>query len=309
MAPKYYGDIDLAGIFPILVAGCIALPPILNWSYLLKGSKGAKPVVVLWGAMMFAAVIPGLIFTVRGYFPFEVTNQVTYCPTNAAKNCTFADLYNEGFGISSSTTYDRCNCNDTCGAVVPSGFAFRHGQSLQALLTSDQLDKLGEKSSVEYAFFVNALLLVFILAHGILGLIEARWSQQHVRDTIFRRLSGTTRRGLRKGLVSKIRHHVGKYIAAFFFISAIVVTVVCPPVFISSVIINEIETWGWPVAYVSTILQSQSSLLTPTSREQYDAVGQVRLADHPSPNPLLRYVSGVHWLPPRLQSLRLLSKR
>ncbi|CAD6584530.1 MAG: hypothetical protein ASARMPRED_001787 [Alectoria sarmentosa] len=256
MAPKYYGDIDLQGIFPILVAGCIALPPILNWSYLLRGSKGAKPVIVLWGAMMFAAVIPSLIFTVRGIYPFEVTNQVTYCPTNAANNCTFDALYNYGEGIYSSTVYNLCQCNDTCGAVVPNGFPFRNGQSLQAVLTSDRSNDLNEKSSVYYAFYVNAIFLLFILSHGILGLIEASWSQQHIRDTIFRRLSGTTRHSLRRSLASKIRHHIGKYTAGFFFVSAIVVTVLCPPVFISSVIINEIVTWNWPVA------------------ENYDAVGQ-----------------------------------
>ena len=218
--------------------------------------------VVLWGAMMFAAVIPGLIFTVRGIYPFEVTNQVTYCRTDATKNCTFDELYNDGFGISSSTTYNRCQCNDTCGAVVPNGFPFRNGQSLQAVLTSDQSTSLGEKSSVRYAFSVNVLFLLFILAHGILGLIEASWSQQHIRDTIFRRLSGTTRRSLRRSLASKTRYYVGKYTAAFFFVSAIVVTVLCPPVFISSVIINEIVTWGWPVAYVSTNLRFRRLSLT-----------------------------------------------
>lgn len=248
MAPKYYGNIDLQGIFPILVADCIALPPILNWSYLLRGSKGAKPVVILWGAMMFAAVILSLISSVRGFYPFEVTNQVTYCPTNAAINCTFDELYNDGYRICSSTTYDRCQCNDTCGAVVPNGSPFRKGQSLQAVLTSDRSNNIGEKSSVYYAFVVNALFLLSILSHGILGLIEASWSQQHIRDTIFRRLSGTTRRSSRKSLSSKIRHHMGKCIAGFLFAPAIVVTVLCPPVFISSMIINEIVTWRWPVA-------------------------------------------------------------
>lgn len=280
MAPKYYGDIDLQGIFPILVAGCIALPPILNWSYLLKGSKGAKPVIVLWGAMMFAAVIPCLVFTVRGIYPFEVTNQVTYCPTDEANGCTFDNLFNYGAGIDSSTTYNRCNCNDTCGTVVPNGFPFRHGQSLQAVLTSDRSANLNEKSSVYYAFIVNAFFLLFILAHGILGLIEASWSQQHIRDTIFRRLSGTTRRSLRSSLGSKTRHYMGKYTAGFFFVAAIVVTILCPPVFISSVIINEIVTWNWPVAYVLTNLESQSLSLTSKSREEYDAVGQVRTAEH-----------------------------
>ena len=248
MAPKYYGDIDLQGIFPILVAGCIALPPILNWSYLLRDSRGAKPVVVLWGVMMFAAVIPSLVFNVRGFYPYEVTNQITYCPTNVVNNCTFNELYNNGNGIFSSTTYDRCQCNDTCGSVVPNGFPYRKGQSLQAVLVSDRSNTLDSKTSVGYAFIVNAIFLLFILSHGILGLIEASWSQQHIRDTIFRRLSGTTRRSLRRTLTSRMRHYMGKCVAGFFFASAIVVTVICPPIFISSVIINEIATWDWPVA-------------------------------------------------------------
>ena len=237
---------------------------------------------------MFAAVIPSLIFTIKGIYPFEVTNQVTYCSTNAAKNCTFAHLYNDGGGIYSSTTYDRCQCNDTCGAVVPSGFPFRHGQSLQAVLTSDRSFKLDENPSLSYAFVVNAIILFIVLAHGILSLIEAWWSQQHIRDTIFRRLGGNTRRSLRRGLVSRIRHYVGKYTAAFFFLSAIVVTVICPPLFISSVIINEIVTWTWPVAYVSTNLRFHGLSLTSTFREQYDAVGQVSSADHLCPIFLLR---------------------
>ena len=309
MPPKYYGDIDLQGIFPILVAGCIALPPILNWSYLLRDSRGAKPVIILWGAMMFAAVIPSLIFTIRGIFPFEVTNQVTYCPTNAAKNCTFADLYNGGDGIYSSTTYDRCQCNDTCATVVPSGFPFRHGQSLQAVLTSDRSSYLIGDSSISYAFIVNAIFLLVILAHGILSLIEAWWSQQHIRNTIFRGLSGNTRRSLRKGLVSKTRHYLGKCTAAFFFLSAIVVTAICPPLFISSVIINEIVTWTRPVAYVSPNLGFHGLSLTSTFREQYDAVGQVSSADHLNLMCLLKYISGVHWSLALLPSLRLLSKR
>ena len=194
---------------------------------------------------MFAAMIPSLAFSVRGFYPYEVTNQITYCPTNETNNCTFDNLYNDGYGIYSSTIYDRCQCNDTCGSVVPNGFPYRKGQNLQAVLVSDPLD---ENPSVGYAFIVNAIFLLFILSHGILGLIEASWSQQHIRDTIFRRLSGTTRRSLRRTLASKMRHYMGKCVAGFFFASAILVTVLCPPVFISSVIINEIETWDWPVA-------------------------------------------------------------
>ena len=198
---------------------------------------------------MFAAVIPSLIFTLNGIEPFRA-HQVTYCPTNAAINCTFDELYNSGLGIDSLTTYDRCQCKDTCGTVVPTGFPFRRGQTLQAYLVSDSSINLVEKPSVTYAFIINALCFLFILAHGILGLIEASWSQQHIRDTIFRRLGGTTRHSLRKTLLSKIRYLVGKSTAAFFFVSAIVVTIMCPPLFISSLVINEIVTWTFPVAYV-----------------------------------------------------------
>ena len=197
---------------------------------------------------MFAAMIPSLAFSVGGFNPYVVINQITYCPTNVANNCTFDNLYNDGSGIFSSTTYDLCQCNDTCGSVVPNGFPYRKGQSLQALLVSDRLTTLDENPSVGYASIVNAIFLLFILSHGILGLIEASWSQQHIRDTIFRRLSGTTRRSLRRTLASKMRHYMGKCVAGFFFASAILVTVLCPPVFISSVIINEIRTWDWPVA-------------------------------------------------------------
>ena len=200
---------------------------------------------------MFAAVIPSLIFTINGFEPFVVTNQVTYCPINAAINCTFDELYNDGTGIESLTTYNHCQCNDTCGTVVPTGFPFRHGQSMQALLVSDSSNNLVDKPSVSYAFIVNALCFLLILVHGILGLIETSWSQHHIRVTIFRWFSGSTRRSLRRTVFSKIRYLVGKLTASFFFISAIVVTIICPPLFISSLIINEIVTWDWPVAYVS----------------------------------------------------------
>ena len=200
---------------------------------------------------MFAAVIPSLIFTINGFNPFVVTNQVTYCPINASINCTFDELYNNGDGINSLTTYNHCQCNDTCGTVIPSSFPFRHGQSMQALLVSDSLNNLVYKPSVTDAFIVNVLCFLLIIVHGIFGLIEASWSQHHIRDTIFRWLSGSTRRSLRRTVFSKIRYLVGKSTASFFFVSAIVVTVMCPPLFISSLIINEIVTWDWPVAYVS----------------------------------------------------------
>ena len=47
MTPGYYGDIDLQDLFLVLVASRIALLSFLNRPHLLRGSKGAKIVVVL----------------------------------------------------------------------------------------------------------------------------------------------------------------------------------------------------------------------------------------------------------------------
>ena len=76
-----------------------------------------------------------------------------------------------------------------------------------------------------------------------------------------------------RGLFADDIFSTPRALSAFFFASAIVVTVLYPPVFISSVIINEIVIWNWPVAYVFTNPDSRSLSLSSTSREGFDAVG------------------------------------
>lgn len=53
----------------------------------------------------------------------------------------------------------------------------RKGSSLQALLLKDGSDKILDKSSIQRIDHVNVLFLIFIIAHGVLGVIEARWTQ------------------------------------------------------------------------------------------------------------------------------------
>lgn len=63
----------------------------------------------------------------------------------------------------------------------------------------------------------------------------------------------------RDGMASRTRYFIAKAIACLWYITAWVVAIISPMVFISSVIINEINVWGYPVS------------------EKYDAVGQVSL--------------------------------
>ena len=133
----------------------------------------------------------------------------------------------------------------------------RHGQGASALLISDTIDILTGSSLVISLFLVNSLFLLWIIAQGILGLIENQWDQATVRNWVFRKFGGTTPKRQRATFGSKLRYYLGKAIAGFYFLAAIAVALICPIVFVSSVIINEFVTWSWPVG------------------EAMDAIGQV----------------------------------
>lgn len=154
----------------------------------------------------------------------------------------------------------RCGCNDTCGAASPRA-PFRKDQGLQAFLVSDRTLNLTYKTSVNVTYLLNALFLCFIIVHGILGILEVQFTQAELRNKMFLLTAGKMPYSDRTGFASRARFRLGKFMAASFFVGAIVAAVICPAVFISSVIINEIVTWGLPVG------------------ERFDGVGQV--SSHP----------------------------
>lgn len=133
----------------------------------------------------------------------------------------------------------------------------RHNQGASALLISDTIDILTGSKLVESLFLVNSMFLLWIIAQGILGLIENQWDQTTVRNWAFRTVAGTTPKQQRIAFGSRLRYYFGKIVAGYYFVVAIAVAFICPFVFVSSVIINEFVTWSWPVS------------------ESEDAVGQV----------------------------------
>lgn len=250
-----YGDLDLAGIFPILVAGCIMLTPILNWSTgIVRGH--VRTIAVLWGTLMFSAVVATFYNVWEGVQSIIDSDQFVTCSTDVTKNCTMDYISNSSTAYISYDFYTTCNCNDSCGAVSLSQAPFRTGQNLQPYLVSNTIIKLTDSDPVLWFDIIDAMLLIFIFGHGILSLLEVKFTQAKLRNKVFLIIGGKTSYSDRAGFASKARYYIAKATASLFFIFAIAVAIVSPAVFIVSVVINEIKVWGYPVS------------------ERFDAVGQ-----------------------------------
>lgn len=272
LPPKELGDIDLQAIFPILVAGSIMLTPILSFSTTVRQHE-AHSVIIFWGVLLFCAMVPTFVIVIKGVVPSVILSQLSTCALDAAKGCTFENLSVTNNGVSLDL-YNKCNCTDTCGkfhwprwhvrstnsnlgAFDLPHTPLRHNQGASALLISDTIDILTGSELVNSLFLVNCLFLLWIIAQGILGLIENQWDQTTVRNWAFRTFAGTTPKKRRTAFGSRLRYYIGKTVAGYYFLIAIAVAFICPFVFVSSVIINEFSTWSWPVS------------------ESEDAVGQV----------------------------------
>ena len=135
---------------------------------------------------------------------------------------------------------------------------FRKGQNLQAYLMSDRIFNLEfNNGTMIRVSALNTVVLCFITIHGIFSLPDISFTQATLRNKIFLWLAGRSPYDRRKSLLSKARFYFGKFIAFCFFLCAVMVAIMSPLVFVSSVILNEIDTWGYPIS------------------EQNDAVGQV----------------------------------
>ena len=274
-AIKKAGDVDLAGIYPVLAAGCLMLTPILNFSKTVRDHNG-RAVVLVWGMLMFTALIATLakIWNNQGpVVPYMDLSQLTTCRLNVSKSCTAFDalISNNTYGISNFASYEfyhRCECNDTCGAVSPENVAFRKDTGMQAWLTKDRTSKLLQKDAVwiVYTLIVVALTVEFGL--GVLSIIESKWDQKSVRNWVYRTLGprpvhveqkttfhqASETNGRPSPFASiftlflKLHKFMAKCVAAGLYSVAILNAILAPMLFIASVIINEFITHYYPVS-------------------------------------------------------------
>ena len=151
----------------------------------------------------------------------------------------------------------RCQCNNTCGAGRIDGAPFRREAKTEAFLVAGKVTNLLESNTLWWLYSINLIVLIFIGAQGILGLIEIQYSQADVRNWLFRRLTNQTPLSKRETFTAKSSYYFAKGVAAGVYMFAIVVAVICPLIFVSCIVVNEIITWEYP------------------SDEHYDAIGQV----------------------------------
>ena len=185
--PTAWGDADLFAIFPIVVAGCIMLTPILNWSITVR-ENDARPVVAWWGTLLFASAI-GCLQVLNMKDPTPITYRSTaICQRNGLLDCVNGTSWggDEAY-LASRTYYQNCECIDLCGTIsvdVP----MRRNSQLSSWLVSEKATMLVKHKSGRTKL-INSLALILVIFQGLLGLVESRWTQAEVRNWIFRKLT------------------------------------------------------------------------------------------------------------------------
>lgn len=279
----YFGDLDLAGIYPILAAGCIMLPPILNWSTTIR-ENDAQPILLYWGILMFAALVATLISIGKGGYvtPYQVYTQLATCAIDNTKGCTVDALSNSAINNKYSREfYAKCNCNDTCGAVSLDTAPYRKGTAMQAWLVKDQTITILSSNAFSVAYYVVLVALVLTICYGAVSMAESKWTQQQVREWVFRRLIGRNQYDRIQNSAQRDKeavpdeatmnqyHHrrtgflhfldichlfIAKCTAALIYVLAILMIFLSPMAFVMSVIINEILTHSYPVAELESAI-------------------------------------------------------
>jgi hypothetical protein len=266
---KAYGDVDVFGIYPILSAGAIMLTPILNWSVSVRANE-AQMVVVYWGALVFAALVPAWIYN-NNIKEWWINYPVSFalCPTSAA--ATHPDC-NQNNTFLTSEGYNYCQCVDFCGLLSPSTPMRQNANMVPSL--SRSISELANTSQpLRNLYKFNEFVLAVIVVQGILGLIESQFTQAEVRNLVFRVLYAEPRdfiillfegerqeKMLQKlgmqnastkpmsSLRWKLQFQIARLVAAAFFVLAIFFAVLALAVFVTTVITNEIYLAIYPVS-------------------------------------------------------------
>ncbi|KFY14814.1 hypothetical protein V492_02399 [Pseudogymnoascus sp. VKM F-4246] len=259
-------DLDLLGIFPILTASGIMLTPILMWSNTVRKHK-AQAVVVCWGALIFVAlsaclyiIMRGVGLTKGGEMALNTVPSFALCLRSDECNAP----QNDGMDLK---YYNKCECIDFCGTLSP--FApMRSGENMVPYLIT-KADKAVGTDNFRKIFSVNLFALLFITVNGAIGVLESYYSQSEVRNAIFRVLNADLRLWIKvlfegereddmlrrlsrvepKTVETKrkrIRYYIAKSVAASFYIVAIFLSLICPAVFISSIVTSELFIQTFP---------------------------------------------------------------
>ena len=281
---KPYGDPDVFGCYPVLAAAAIMITPILNWSISIRNSK-AQPVVLWWAVLILVALIPAWLRFTPGQgetLPWFNNVPVSFalCPRSVSRqhpSCTESMTLNED-------SYYTCQCMDFCSTFSPST-PLRKGANMVAWLSRKVTDKTSDSPGFYKVLGFNKLVLVFVVLQGILGILESQFTQQEVRNLIFRCLylapkdfvvlllkgerkrrwlaklgMGPAEESVNKDTVPwKIRWQLARFAAAASFAFAAILAVMCPAIFVTTAVANELYVGDYPVSEHSDAVGAWSS--------------------------------------------------
>ncbi|KAF8849397.1 hypothetical protein BDZ45DRAFT_236345 [Acephala macrosclerotiorum] len=153
----------------------------------------------------------------------------------------------------------------------------RKGANMAPWFAALKSQKIVNTPGYQTLFDINIVALAFIALYGMMGLIVSRWSPDEVRNGIFRFCNADLRLWVKvlfegdreahwlayfnvtkkkdeilpfreKSLWKKCKYIWAKTIATCFSLTAGATAIICPAVFVSSVVANEILLQSYPVS-------------------------------------------------------------
>src|SRR5256714_10169452 len=226
-------------------------------------------VVVYWGTLVFSALVPAWLL--NNYVKLWWINapvSFALCPSSAA--AMHPDC-NENI-ILTTESYNYCQCVNFCGSLSPST-PMRRGANMVPWLGRPFSHIADNSRTLRQLYKFDEFVLAFVVLQGALGLMESQFTQAEVRNLVFRILyaeprdfiillfEGERQENLLKKLGMqnastkpatslrwKLQFQIARFIAAAFFVFAIVFAVLAVAVFVTNIVANELYSGYWPVS-------------------------------------------------------------
>lgn len=272
--PNPYVENDSWVLYTILNSACLVTVPLLNWSGTLRrlGQKaasmkdrkaletnsdvGTRTIVIYWAFLILIGYI-----CIWQQTTFGAGDDNTEYPDMSRVMCrpgTNASEFVNANGTFHRRAIDALfiqdnGCTDPCNLVnIPS--IFRNQNELVLLPHSEALMWNSTLSSPKYeraerlmtaenkAFSINYYSLPFILVQGFIVALFGRRDPREIRDAIYMNLFMKRHQSTRRSLL-RIQEGLVRSLAALNYLIACAVVIFCAPLFIISIVAQELQIW------------------------------------------------------------------
>ncbi|KAF2088809.1 hypothetical protein K490DRAFT_64022 [Saccharata proteae CBS 121410] len=231
-----YGDPDIFGIFPILAFSAVMVTPVLNWSSTVRKSK-AQPVVIYWGILIIAALIPATIYMSRCLYTSWTISGSTWVFDKSLSYIACQPGCIDGDELLSAGDFSRCDCTDFCPLISPKS-PLRRGGNMVAILSEKLSLKTQDSSTFLRVWKVSLAAVAMVLAQLIFSILTGGSSQVEVRAWVFEFLNGDGEQ--QKKLLQKTRQILAAFLAGSLYVGAIFIAVLCPLIGVLTIVLNEL---------------------------------------------------------------------